>query len=461
MIANIYFILTLIFFVSFFFVKRETKLIILLIPFILCDNIIPFLPVPIISTVRNTFILGFLLSEIKYIKKSFKYFPLKNTLYAIFFSSLLIAINSEYLPGAQKIIRPTWGIIGLIYGVFLYSYMISNQYSFYKIQKKVFLLLSILTLVGTINYILKDNIILTQIYSNFNLQSNMSDNIGTLFQNRDRFRVSSLFTNPFDYGFINLILFLYYMYIYISKQYSNKYLVLSALIMGAWAVIFCGCRSVLLTLIISIIIFLFYNYRLRKLSKYIFSSIILFIILYLSIPFLKEITDAIISLFNSQDGSTVQGSSIGMRLTQLYGSIEYFNQSPLLGNGFEYINKGLGWQDFDQSKMNTDMYGFESIIFVLLIERGLIGIIAYIYFAIKVYEYINKKKNIDRTCAAFGFSVFSAYLIFSILTGELLSLPITLFFLGITIKHLDIKSKLLNTTIKNGNNRCISNHRKL
>lgn len=461
MIANIYFILTLIFFVSFFFVKRETKLIILLIPFILCDNIIPFLPVPIISTVRNTFILGFILSEIKYIKKSFKYFPLKDTLYIIFISSLLIAINSEFLSGSQKIIRPIWGILGLIYGIFLYSYTVSNQYSFSKIQKKVFLLLSILTLIGAINYIYKDNIILTQIYSNFNLQSNISDDIGTLYQERDRFRVSSLFTNPFDYGYINLVIFLYFMYLYISKQYSNKLLVLLALIMSAWAVIFCGCRTVLLTLILSIIIFLLYNYNLKKTSKYIFISIILFIIFYFTIPFLREITDAIISLFNSQGGTSVQGSSIDMRLTQLYGSIEYFLQSPLFGNGFEYINEGLGWQDFDQSKMNTDMYGFESIIFVLLIERGLIGIIAYIYFAIKVYGYINKKKNIDRTCAAFGFSVFSAYLIFSILTGELLSLPITLFFLGITIKHLDIKSKLLNTTIKNGNNRCISNHRKL
>ena len=318
-----------------------------------------------------------------------------------------------------------------------------------------------MTLIGAINYIYKDNIILTQIYSNFNLQSNISDDIGTLYQERDRFRVSSLFTNPFDYGYINLVIFLYFMYLYISKQYSNKLLVLLALIMSAWAVIFCGCRTVLLTLILSIIIFLLYNYNLKKTSKYIFISIILFIIFYFTIPFLREITDAIISLFNSQGGTSVQGSSIDMRLTQLYGSIEYFLQSPLFGNGFEYINEGLGWQDFDQSKMNTDMYGFESIIFVLLIERGLIGIIAYIYFAIKVYEYINKKKNIDRTCAAFGFSVFSAYLIFSILTGELLSLPITLFFLGITIKHLDIKSKLLNTTIKNGNNRCISNHRKL
>lgn len=85
------------------------------------------------------------------------------------------------------------------------------------------------------------------------------------------------------------------------------------------------------------------------------------------------------------------------------------------------------------------MGGYESVIFVLLIERGIIGIAAYMVFYGSVLFYLIKNRKYDTTLTALGISLFSIYLFFAIATGELLSVPVTLFFSGIIIRQIETK----------------------
>jgi len=135
----------------------------------------------------------------------------------------------------------------------------------------------------------------------------------------------------------------------------------------------------------------------------------------------------------------VKGSSLEGRLVQLLGAFHLFSNSPIVGNGYDYIGKGLGFYKQKISKQNRKMGGYESVVFKLLIERGLIGIVAYLAFYGSVFYYLIKNRKYDITLTALGISLLSIYLFFSIATGELLSVPITLFFTGIIIRQIEIK----------------------
>ncbi|GAB6981676.1 hypothetical protein JCM15908A_00510 [Prevotella dentasini JCM 15908] len=68
------------------------------------------------------------------------------------------------------------------------------------------------------------------------------------------------------------------------------------------------------------------------------------------------------------------GSSLAMRQTQFAISYSFFQQAPVIGNGTKYLSV--------VREANPDILGAESIWFGLLIEKGALGILAYIILLI-------------------------------------------------------------------------------
>lgn len=80
------------------------------------------------------------------------------------------------------------------------------------------------------------------------------------------------------------------------------------------------------------------------------------------------------------------GSSLAMRMTQLDISYKAFLKSPLIGNGTKATSI--------VTEQNPELLGAESIWFTLLIEKGILGILAFltlIFFPILNKQFINKK----------------------------------------------------------------------
>ena len=82
----------------------------------------------------------------------------------------------------------------------------------------------------------------------------MGEDIGEKFVDTDRYRVQALFANPFDYGYICVITFLFHLYAYTVKLETKKVLILvtSCCLFG---IILCGCRTILFVFVISFIVY--------------------------------------------------------------------------------------------------------------------------------------------------------------------------------------------------------------
>ena len=101
-----------------------------------------------------------------------------------------------------------------------------------------------------------------------------------------------------------------------------------------------------------------------KYFKIIFWS--LFCLIILAIPFIPHLLNTI---------TNIGGSDTDMRMRQLEISLYYWNQSPWVGHGLRFIGEYV-------KPDNPDIYGAESIVFVMLMERGLLGLIGYYLIAL-------------------------------------------------------------------------------
>lgn len=143
-------------------------------------------------------------------------------------------------------------------------------------------------------------------------------------------------------------------YIKFSK---SIYLLFFLLMLG---VIISGTRSVIfMTLILLCSVFPYVKKNIGRIF------VPLFIIFLAIIIFDNNIFSSVVdSLINP---SSVEGSSVEMREYQYTAALYFFNQSPIVGNGLAYISKAI---EFD-----SDLFGGESIVFSVLIDRGVLGAI--------------------------------------------------------------------------------------
>lgn len=94
----------------------------------------------------------------------------------------------------------------------------------------------------------------------------------------------------------------------------------------------------------------------------------------------------------------VVGSSSSMRMSQLEAAIKWFNRSPLWGNGLAATVECV--------KTDSNILGAESIVFQLLINRGLIGIATFIFYIICTCLVLLKKRMYTLIPIFIGFIVY-------------------------------------------------------
>ncbi len=183
-------IIVLIVSISMFFIKQETKIIILLVTYVLFSAFT--VPIPY----GNSFYIEpicLLLSEIRninnYLRES-KLTIVPFLFFILIFSFLILYVSSPHYKGSLvQLFRLSMSELVCVYFVLFYSFFSTKNENIIKgLLRYSYYSLLILTFVAVLNYISKESYILTNL--------GVTDN----FKFDDRFRVQALFVNPFDYN---------------------------------------------------------------------------------------------------------------------------------------------------------------------------------------------------------------------------------------------------------------------
>lgn len=196
-----------------------------------------------------------------------------------------------------------------------------------------------------------------------------------------------------------------------------KYITTSLIILMPLCVLFCGTRSQMVVFISCVIpLLLSKRFIKSKTSKYIY--ILFTIAIIIALPLLSTIIDSIINSNNT----SVEGSSSDLRTRQFEICLPYFLESPIWGYG-----KNAIWEYVRAN--NPALLGAESIIFVQMIDYGIVGCITYLLICLGCSKVLWKKSPI------------SSILPLSFLIGKILSTVIGIelsFLILITITILKL-----------------------
>lgn len=423
-----------------FFVKREHKVCLLII-YILCFNKVSL---PVMGNTLSPYFC-FFLSELVHYKE---YIPilkrtiLRYALLILLFGIFILAIKSPQVEGCYGIIKLFRDQFimryGIIFMVFVACLSIRSQKPIITVT---FVCLLILTGFGVINLLNRHAIYVDWVFAGIDVNSVMAE-AGAKFTYSDRFRVQSMFANPFDYGYACLMLLLYYLYLYKGRFIggSKFYVAAACCLFGIFS---CGARTLLACLIIGGLIFVISAYNLKSKVKVVLSVIFLLFSISLMVP---EEFNKQVSFFTSAftDDQTVGGSSLSMRQTQTATVLYYIQEDVAFGRGYGFFNKEIGWENGPLGVLDRDLYGLEGVYLNMLLERGIVGLVLYaLYWIILIgVTYIIYKKRKDRNTFALNLSILGSYLAFANMTGELDSVPITLTLMGLSSAYMLNNTKL-------------------
>ena len=261
------------------------------------------------------------------------------------------------------------------------------------------------------------------------------------FITAERFRVQATFVNPFDYGFICVLLALLHLYAYIDHLESPAICAVSQLccIFGVFT---CNCRTIWFCYLVCLPIFVLALIRDKKLkASILLGALVLAVLAFMLIPQFRKMFVWIASIFDPT--SVTKGSSLAMRLVQLATVFYYIQGAFLFGRGVYFFNIDMGWENGSLMAADSDLYGLEGIYLNLLLERGFVGLFIFIAMMTLLIVFIVKHRKLGLRVYALGLSVFILYLTFCFMTGELSSTMPSFLILGYVIAVLDKRRRIV------------------
>ena len=252
-----------------FKVSREYKVAILLLSTICLDavvlNFVPF--------GGSHYILShcFILSEIPYIRQHIK--TLKKTiiypllLIAIIAAIVLLINSPHYNNNLTNTLRLFITELTGKYFAICYAFIsIRSMDNMKPVLKVSYYGLLILTAFGVLNFVTGRAWFIDTIGAHMTVAENWQD-LGGKFTNSERFRVQAMFFNPFNYGYICILLLLLQLWGYVKKLVSKQHFYISV-VCSIFGVLFCGCRTNILCCAIGIVVFVYYAYSMKQWIRY-------------------------------------------------------------------------------------------------------------------------------------------------------------------------------------------------
>lgn len=214
-------------------------------------------------------------------------------------------------------------------------------------------------------------------------------------------RISSCFLHPMTFAFF---LGLSIIYVYLLSNKIPYVVSIFLFVLLSAGILTCGVRSVIGGVGVAVVYFLYKTRKNKRILTYAILSVALLSYVILLIPDLQEYLGSM----TDQNSDNVQGSSLNMRFDQFWGCIVEISDCFLFGKGF-------GWTSYyiELNTVHPTIFCFESLIFVILCNSGLAGMLLWIVYNKRLYRFNNKRTNgIVLNCLV----VF--YLSYACITGE-------------------------------------------
>lgn len=404
--------------------------------------------VPINMPIHRWLIFSLLLNELYFHREfigEFRSFPLKNTLIVLIFGSLSIAIFDDRLSLFYKFYTPFCEMTDSYFLIFLGYFAINSVNDIQKLVKSILIVLLFIASFGIINWVTKQNPYHELIVNTYSEAGTARYNslISSLNADSDRYQATSTFDSTFNYGYVSSLLALLSFSVFNSENKKLKQLAILAILGGIAGTILCFSRTVLISTSAAFFVLILLSTTLYK--KIMVAAIIALTVvtMYHNVPSLKSSVDNSIDIFTT-GGNKTKGSNIEMREIQLIGAYHYFLQSPIRGNGYGYIDNELGWGHRDNKVLDSEMFGFESITYQLMIEQGIIGLFTKSLLFISLIVFFLKKIKTNKNLSGLGLAIVTLFLSFSIGTGPLGAWPMSMLLLGVIIKTIVVKGRNLS-----------------
>ena len=367
---------------------------------------------------HRMFMICYWLSVLKNKENRGIVFPLKWAMIIYIFVLLGISFHSLDLSPFYKIYKPFVFLLETYFILLLTRYGVKNE-TFYS--KKIIYTLFFVMLYGVFTLIIHHNPIQEIVVSAFG---------GTLYENYyfgERIRITSTWSHPIAYGLVCGAIF----YQYLAYWKERKIQLLMLLI--AFNVLVCGSRTALVAFFLMGGIVVLTRYSLgRAIRRSILVSFVL-IPVYFFVPMVQEKVNSVINTIQGNDD--VVGSSLEMRDNQTYSAMLLVAENPWLGHGVDYINENLGYGT-DNYVGDSNMLGYESYAYVLLIERGFVGFFLELFIWLKIFAYAYKNRRADKENASLIIAYILAFAFFSMSTGTLDTTIPMLFMIGTAMSKL-------------------------
>ncbi len=352
-----------------------------------------------ISSYIGTFSLDTIFTTILFVywffykkkRKSLENFPLKNSAIICIISAFIYSLN------------PFFSIVTFLDNILPYLYILMffaviNTTDDIKLFIKVLCIYAIILNLNALCELLGNNIIGNIITSSFRGNTFWANDVVS----RGNFiRLHSFIPHSIGYGVVNMLIFAFFGVLYIYKiRYISFRSIVIILVVSFLGIFLSGSRSPLLG---GIIILLPVILNKRIINERNIATLTIAVILISAIAgnyFLTMYT----SLSDSSGGDTDLGgaSSWDMRIRQLEYSVYFWLQKFWFGHGhtFDIFQGGTSY---------TEILGAESVWFPIMMKKGLVGIISYLYITIDACR--NIPKNRYRTiclCLMLGWLVIDS-----------------------------------------------------
>lgn len=360
------------------------------------------------------------------LKNAFVSFPLKKISIAILIIYVLICIFNDPISVTNTIIKPGKYFISTYLNLFIGYCLLKRSSELKSLSKTLLMIFSIYAIYGIYTFFLQGNP-----YYDFVISVYGDGDIGMWSEVQDRgYRVNSFLSNPIAYGLVmamaTMSLWFYYLH------YKNK-IVLFPLCLIAFNVVLSNSRSSFSAFAIAIIVYAIFYYGVsKKMFLAILSGSVVVSILYYNVESIASMIDSVVNLWTT-GGNNTSGSNMDLKSEQLAVSLVYFQEAPIWGHGIDYF------KNYIQVRYGTlsGLAGLEGYGYRMLVELGIVMIIAFIVFVIDFICVIICQKRKSPLLSSIILGQFIAFIFFLMATGDYGKVfEYTFILIGINLKYL-------------------------
>lgn len=365
------------------------------------------------------------------LKNEFRTFPFRKISVAILVVYVLICMFNDSISIANTVVKPVRYFISTYLNLFVGYCLLKQRYSWVSLSKTLLMIFFLYAIYGICTFFMQGNPYYDFVVSVYGIDAMWSE-----VQDRG-YRVNSFLSNPIAYG---LVMALATMSLWAYYLRNKSKMVLALLCLIAFNLVLSNSRSSFSAFAIGVIIYavLYYGAS-RKMLVAILGSCVVIGILYYNVENIAFMIDSVVDVWQT-GGNSTKGSNMELKKEQLAVSLIYFQESPIWGHGIGYF------RDVIQERYGTQsgLAGLEGYGYRLLVELGLVMIIAFIIFIIKFIRIVIRHKIYDSLLSSITLGQFVAFVFFLMATGDYGNVFQYAFILiGINFKFLLLQSKAI------------------